>query len=281
MREILLITSITLREALRRKVWLWVLIILGGMALMDFMIPHAIQGNMRMQAFNEAEKTRQGILMAQHIGTRIAIFFSCIIAIVLAAGQISTEIERGVLATILPKPLARWQVLVGKWIGVVVFPCFCILFSLTANWLICSAIYGFGSGYKVDVPALGVMMLYPMLYATVTLAFSSFSSMVLALLMTCTLYAVTMVGDMIIKVIARITESKQLENLQVLSTWIIPHDRLSRWLGRSEESFLTAVSRQMTGGLEAVTAFDQFYVCAYIVGFFLLSLLVFSKRDIS
>lgn len=51
------------------------------------------------------------------IGLYVANFTVAYLAIFSSAGTISTEIESGLLLAILPRPLPRWRVYFGKWIG--------------------------------------------------------------------------------------------------------------------------------------------------------------------
>lgn len=280
MRSVLLISSITLKEALRRWVWLWVIFIIGGMVLMDLIIPNAMSNRGNMRGLSDEQMMRQGILIASWVGIRIILFFTSIIAIVLAAGQISAEIDKGVLSTILPKPIMRWQVMLGKWIGVVFFPWSVMVTCVLLNWLLLSLLYRGQPAEMPPWPVIGVMLLYPALYGTITLAFSSFANMVFALLLTVTLYAVTYIGDVVISVIARLTQSKGLENLQALSGWIIPHDRLSRWLGSYDTSIFAQANRQVVN-LPSADTWDKAYIFLYMVAFFALGAFIFSRRDVN
>jgi ABC-type transport system involved in multi-copper enzyme maturation permease subunit len=99
------IASTTLGEAIRRKVLLVILLI--GVLLLTI-IPAL------------------GILTARsELSTMISTMFfvlrftSALIAIVLTVYMIPNEIERRTIYTILSKPVARWQFLVGKYLGAV------------------------------------------------------------------------------------------------------------------------------------------------------------------
>jgi ABC-type transport system involved in multi-copper enzyme maturation permease subunit len=129
-----------------------------------------------------------------------------------------------------------------------------------------------------------VMLLYPVLYGTLTIAFSSFGSMVMSLMLTATLYSFTFIGDTIIHIIAEITQNESLRKLEVLSDWLIPHGRLATWFGSLEQGMVPAMRREMgrrAGEHLTYTSFDQFYIFAYIIGFLLLANIVFSRRDLN
>ncbi len=278
MRGVLLIASITLREAMRRRVWLGVLVILVGLALIDFTVPLEMERSPRFGG-DSAERLKHGLEMAQYFGARIMLFFSSIMAILLGASQVSAEVERGTLATILAKPIRRVQVLLGKWLGLVAFGVCVILFCYSVNWLVLSLRYGFGAGASFNVPALLVMLLYPTLYGTITMAWSSFAGMALSLLLTAMIYAATFVGDGIVKVISQLTDNKSLKDLELLSRWVIPHQRLGEWLFSLEKGLATTIVQAISGVPEG-TLFDKLYIFIYIIAFFWFAHLVFSRRDV-
>jgi ABC-type transport system involved in multi-copper enzyme maturation permease subunit len=266
--------SITVREAIRRKVWLWVIIIVFAVAVADWASTLATGSRMGSMPMGDIRPAA-----AQMMGRGIILFFSSIIAVALAAGQITGELERGVLATILPKPINRFQVYLGKWLGVIVFADAVVLLSFSLNWVALCIIYGMKNGLGWHWEGLGVMMLYPMLYGTMTLAWSSFGGMVVSLLLTATLYAVTFLGDAIVSVIAKITENHALERLQILSTWVIPHARLSSWLSAADSDLFSQASARF-GMVVPAELVDKLYVVGYMAVFFVLAYVVFSRRDV-
>jgi len=275
MKEVFLIASITFREALRRKVWLWVIIIVVGLVLIDWVFTLTP----RDTRFSLANNADPRVMFAQYFGRALILFFASIIAVVLGASQITAELDRGVLATILPKPVSRLQVFLGKWLGIIACSDLVVVAAFMLNWVALALIYGLHSGVTFNVMTLGVMLLYPVLYGTLTMAWSSFANMVVALMLTATLYAVTWIGDTIVVAIARATQNEMLQKAQVLSTWVIPHARLSSWLSAVDVDFVTQMQGRL--GMPSVCSlWDKTYVILYVVFFFAGSYFVFSKRDV-
>jgi Cu-processing system permease protein len=277
MRQILLIMSITIREAIRRKVWLWILVMIAGLIVIDWATMYHPPQTSESQQVPAIQGVDFRLIIAMYFGANIILFFSSIIAVVLAAGQVSGDMDRGVLSTIVSKPVTRFQVILGKWLGVVVFSSATILITLCADWAFLVGVYGGEHGLTINLESVGVMLLYPVLYGTITLAWSSFGSMVLSLLMTATLYAITWIGDGIVQIIAEVTRNEALKQLWLLSKWIIPHQRLGEWRISLQEGFF-ALMREARG--VDVTLFDKLYVIGYIVVFFLFAYAVFSRRDV-
>ena len=53
--------------------------------------------------------------------TDIVEFFASVFAISLGAGALGAELGRGVLSLILPKPVTRFSVYAGTWLGLFIF----------------------------------------------------------------------------------------------------------------------------------------------------------------
>src|SRR5437764_8095614 len=75
------------------------------------------------------------VMLAVFLGIPMLKFFAAVEAIALACSAISGEAERGLLAVILPKPLARWQVVTGKWIAVNAIMAANLLFWTGLGWV--------------------------------------------------------------------------------------------------------------------------------------------------
>ena len=105
-------------------------------------------------------------------------FFASILAVTLAAGAITAEVERGVLSTIVPKPLARWQIYLGKWLG--------LLILLAVSVAVWGGLLAWGIWHQTGTfhPRMfdGVLAaaLFPLLFTTLTLFFSSFATYALS-----------------------------------------------------------------------------------------------------
>ena len=96
----------TFREAVRDKVLYGVL----GFAILVLLFTLAL-GEL---SGNEARRS------IHDIGVASISFFSVVIAIFLGSSLLYKEIERKTLYVILPKPIRRWQFLLGKYLGIVV-----------------------------------------------------------------------------------------------------------------------------------------------------------------
>jgi ABC-type transport system involved in multi-copper enzyme maturation permease subunit len=117
---LLLITRFTLLEAIRRRLFLAVLI-LSLLILGAFTLLLAVVINVSLASNNSGTDPQLLLLGGGIFVTVMAIWMvyllSSTLTIVLTAGMISLEIEAGTFAIIVPKPLARAEIIFGKWLG--------------------------------------------------------------------------------------------------------------------------------------------------------------------
>jgi ABC-type transport system involved in multi-copper enzyme maturation permease subunit len=156
------IIALTLKEAMRRRAFLGTLIILVTLYGLSF-LPRAFK-----EAFGGDERQFElGVNIAVLFGIDAIKFFSAVLAILLSAGAITAEIERGYLAAILPRPLYRWELYLGKWLGVMLFTAANATLWTAMLW-VSVALQG---EPRVEMwRALPYVLLYPILYGTLALS---------------------------------------------------------------------------------------------------------------
>lgn len=116
MIETWLITRMTLREAVRRKI-LWTALIAGALLLGVF----AVAMRLQVQEFQGRAmspfvryQVEAGMLM---IGLYTCDLLAVVLTILTSIDTIAGEIGSGTIHAIATKPIARWQILVGKFLG--------------------------------------------------------------------------------------------------------------------------------------------------------------------
>jgi ABC-type transport system involved in multi-copper enzyme maturation permease subunit len=115
-------------------------------------------------------------------------FFGVLIAIFVGIGLVSKEIEKKAIYTIVSKPVARYQFLLGKYLGL------CLTLSINTAIMTSGLLAVL---YFQDVPihavlfkALGLIMLEFMVITAVALLFSTFSSATLSAIFTLAIYVI-------------------------------------------------------------------------------------------
>jgi Cu-processing system permease protein len=142
-RKVLLLAWVTVREALRQK--LAVNLLLFALLL--------IAGSLTISELTYGEQFRiitdLALTSAQLFGTLIAVF--------LGATLVAGDVQRRTLYPIIAKPVARWQYLLGRYLG--------LLLTLTLNLvvmgvatLISLAVYRRGFGFLASTPLLSAFV---------------------------------------------------------------------------------------------------------------------------
>ncbi|HEV2315382.1 MAG TPA: ABC transporter permease subunit [Candidatus Acidoferrales bacterium] len=110
--------GITFREAARKKIlWTALLAGLGFLALFGIALHYQIED---FAAHSTAPFIRYQILSAMlMVGLYVVDLLAVVMTILTSVDTISGEISSGTIHAIATKPIPRWQILIGKWIGFV------------------------------------------------------------------------------------------------------------------------------------------------------------------
>jgi ABC-type transport system involved in multi-copper enzyme maturation permease subunit len=114
--SILVIARLTLREASRRWI-LWVALLLGIL----FLAVYAIGVN---EIHKDISRSASGMLQRSEMynfmfmaGLYAVNFLAMVMAVLSSVDTLSGEIASGTIHTLVSKPLRRWEIVLGKWLG--------------------------------------------------------------------------------------------------------------------------------------------------------------------
>ncbi|MEN3002120.1 MAG: ABC transporter permease [Armatimonadota bacterium] len=277
----LVIITLTLHEALRRRAFLGTIIILLALYGLSF-LPKAFH-----QALGGSPQSfEMGVNLMILFGVDIIKFFSSVLAILLCASAITSEIERGYLAAILPRPLHRFELFLGKWLGVMLF--------CGANALLWTALLWVSVALQTRPRAemwhaLPYVLLYPLLYGTLALALSSFSSAPIASMFTVAAGAFAYFADHFLRPIAAFFDVELLQKIVYLSEWVVPMAVLKRLVqARLDVLVPPGMNDPPPFGTPEllrflnppVQSFDLAYVALYILLALVVGLVIFQYRDV-
>jgi ABC-type transport system involved in multi-copper enzyme maturation permease subunit len=113
MRETLAIAGLTIREAVRRR------LLVAFVAITVTIVGLSAWGFQRLSHSHSITSGEQQVAVPQAL-ILFMFMFSFVVALsasAMASPSISSEIESGVLMTIVTRPVRRVQVLLGKWLG--------------------------------------------------------------------------------------------------------------------------------------------------------------------
>jgi ABC-type transport system involved in multi-copper enzyme maturation permease subunit len=274
-RAIWLIALLTLKETMRRRIW--VASLLASLAVVGFVFVAKLGASVRPN-----DPIVQSVVprITLILGLDVVKFFGSVLAMTLASGAIALEIERGMLYAILYKPLHRYQVVLGKWIGVLVFAVSNTLFWAVllhvSVWLM------MGKTYLETWRAPLVVLLYPVLFGTLTLLFSTFASVGLTIALSIISAGVAW-SEKPMREFGIAFDIETLVRMSDNVRWIIPMNHLRRWV---LDQMLVIVPERMLASQRFQTfenppsGWEIGYVFGYIVAALALAVLVFGKRDV-
>jgi len=112
----LVIARLTFREAARRWI-LWVASIMGILFLVVYSIGfHEIYKEIVREGTNRLQ-TNEFANFLQMAGLYAVNFLTLIIAVLTSVDTLAGEINSGTIHTLVSKPIRRWQIVIGKWLG--------------------------------------------------------------------------------------------------------------------------------------------------------------------
>lgn len=119
------IAMTTYREAIRDKILLSLL----GATIATLLFSLAI-GSMSLN---------ENVRVVHHLGAACVSFFAVICAVFLGSSLLYKEIEHKTIYMILPKPLARWEFIVGKYAGIVLTSLVFLCLASSVHWVLWAA----------------------------------------------------------------------------------------------------------------------------------------------
>ena len=117
--KLLLITRFTIQEALRKRLFLAVIVLSALIIIAYSFLLHAALGSLNT---NRSSISPQLVILSAGIIVTVLVawlvyLLSSLLSILLTAGSISGEVEAGTFSVIVPKPLHRSDIIIGKWLG--------------------------------------------------------------------------------------------------------------------------------------------------------------------
>lgn len=273
------LAGLTIKEAIRRRLFiagLLIAMLLAGLAFIH--IP------MRRPSPLAPDAASQLLLRSQTfawLGCGMIKFFSSILAVTLAAGAITAEVDKGVLSTVVPKPLPRAAIYLGKWLGLLaLLACCLIVWGLLLAWAIWVQTHLFHPRLFLGVLATG---LFPLLFTTLTLFFSSFATYALSAGLALIAAGVALAEDTL-AFFGRVFEAHVLDVMSHAVGYIVPLSRMNHWitrgLGNAGFDWSAFGPRSQGASSIATSGGDMAYIILYIAVFLIGGLVVFQRRDL-
>ena len=276
------LAGLTVREAIRRRIFLAGLIISAIYIGLAF-LPLHIKPSFTIGLDMETARNNTGRLLAW-TGCGTIKFFGAVLAVALSAGAITAEVDRGVLSVIVPKPLPRIAIYLGKWLGIVFLLAVCV-----AVWggMLALGIWKQTGTYHPQIWG-GILAagLFPLLFTTLTLCFSTFATYALSSSLALIAAGIALAEDML-HILSQpfFLNAPILDTLSKASGYVVPLGRMNHWITRGLGSAgwdISVFIGQRGHGEASVstTSADMVYILVYMAFFFALGIILFQRRDL-
>lgn len=275
----LTIFRLTIREVLNKKIFL----IAGLLSIIYLLLFGTLIGYTVKELNSYSALSMQRAMIYQQlysIGLYFGAFLANLFAIFISVGTISGEVESGIMQAIVPKPIRRGEIILGKFLG---YATVILLFGSTLFIIITALLKemtGFASSNTWS--GLGLFLLSPVILLTLTVAGSTFLSTMANGITIIMLYIIGTVGGMV-EALGNLLKNTVLSNIGIVSSLLIPTDAAYRKMISvliTKSSPLDALSKMPLGAANPPSTAMEIYTGIYILTFLFLAIFIFAKKDI-
>jgi Cu-processing system permease protein len=275
-RTVWLMARVTFLEAVRRKI-IWFAAIAGAAFLTLFWAGlHSMMQSMspRVNTFNRMEAMGMMTMMALYAGSMM----TSLMAALVSCDTLSGEIASGTIHAIATKPVNRWCLVLGKWIGFAVMLALYVLLieggAIAVGWI---------EGHHATphtAAALSLIWLQSVVLLGVTMLCSTRLSALTAGACSLGLYGIAFVGGWI-EQFGAIRHIRGCVNVGILASLIMPSDALWRRVAiKVQPPILGAAGVSPFASSMVPDNAMVVYAVVYAVVALAVALIVFERRDL-
>lgn len=278
-----LIAQFTLREAIRRKVIIGTLLLtLVFLLIYTFGVGYAYRqldnpANFRRPPNPEIRLTTGVYLVL--MGVYVTNMIGALLTILTSVGSISGEIDAGTLQAILPKPIRRYEFVLGRWFG---YAAMLTLYVAVITLAVIAVVGIFGNYLPPNIlPAIGLILLTTLLLLSLAMMATTFLSTITAGIVVFMLYAIAASGGLM-ELIGSMIRNDALVNMGIISSLIVPSDVLYRYaadLMSPNLGLLPGPAILFGSGSEPSSAM-VLYAAIYLAVILTIAVGIFQRRDI-
>jgi Cu-processing system permease protein len=272
-----IMAGITFREAARKKI-LWTALLAGLAFLLVFGIGLRFQvGDLKNSAVPPFLRY-QVVSAMLIIGLYTVDLLAVVMTTLTSVDTISGEITSGTIHAIATKPLNRWQILVGKWLG---FVAMTAVYVAIMFWGTVAEGYWIG-GVMTQHPVNGWLLVFLecVVALSVTFMFGTWFSTLTSGVMTLGLLGVAFLGGWL-EQMSGFTEGSRLAMVGILTSLIMPSEALWRRAAFEMESPLSgALQFSPFSDISIPSAGMILYACAYLFIALGIAVYHFGERDL-
>ncbi|KAF1085454.1 ABC-2 family transporter protein [Sporotomaculum syntrophicum] len=274
------IIKITFREALGRKVVLISLILAAAFLGLYGTGVHFVAGDLARHPNPMLAQVIYPQLLS--FGLYFGGFIVSFLAIFSAVGAISSEIESGIIQTIIPKPVRRYEIVLGKFLGTGLFLALYAALFFTVIYLLIHLKTGMELTGQWN--ALALFAMQPVVLLAVTLCGSTLLPTIANGVVMFMLYAVSIIGGMV-EQIGWLINNVTLQQTGILASLIMPVDALYRkivhLLMNPTANPLQALQQMGPfGSMSEPSVWMVVYAVLYVIFFTGMAVYLFGRKDI-
>jgi ABC-type transport system involved in multi-copper enzyme maturation permease subunit len=272
----LLMARVTFREAARRRI-LWIAMFAGiGFLAFFWTALHFVTKHQSSRA--SLVEFREGIVMMTMMVLYAGSMMTSLMAVLTCCDTLSGEIASGTIHAIATKPVQRWCIVLGKWVGFVGMLTLYVLLieggTILISWIQSGYLPPHGSA------VLFLIWLQAMVLLGITMAASSSFSSLTSGAITLGLYGLAFVGGWIEQV-GSLRHVRACVELGILSSLIMPSDALWRRAAfEFQPPLLGSAGVTPFSGTLVPSEAMVIYAAVYAALSVLLAQYLFSRRDL-
>lgn len=277
------IAKLTFREAARRKILLAALL-LGVLFLTIYGLGYHFIIQDVTKSFGEERRfminqVSNFLLMA---GMYVVNMLTAMMTVLTSVDTLSGEIQSGAIQTVVAKPVRRWEIVAGKWLG---FAAMLTLYLLLMGGGVMAIVY-FRSGYTAPHPlqALSLMWLNAVILLSISLLGGASLSTLANGVLVFGLFGVAFIGGWIEQIGAFMPDpatNQTAMNVGVITSLIMPSEALwKRAAFEIQSPLLTATGVTPFTARYYPSEVMILYSVIYLLIVFALSIRRFNQRDL-
>jgi len=272
-----IMASVTFREAARRKI-LWAALLAGGAFLTLFATGMHFQAKDLVRYSVPPFVRYQVQSSVLQVGFYAVDVLAVLLAILTSVDTLSGEIASGTIHAIATKPVARWQILVGKWIGFAIMVAVYVALMFAGVGIVGRVV----TGIVTPRIFLGGTLVYVecLLVLTMTVMCGTWFSTLTNGVVVIGLHGLAFIGGWI-EQIAALTNSPHLVTVGIVSSLLMPSEALwHRASFEMQSSFARTLQFTPFANASAPSLAMVGYAVVYLMIAFAIAICHFRERDL-
>ena len=273
----LVIARLTFREAARRWI-LWVASIMGLVFLSVYSLGYYEIYKEIVREGTNSLQIREFTNFLQMAGLYAVNFLTLIIAVLTSVDTMAGEINSGTIHTLVSKPIRRWQIVIGKWLG---FSGMLTLYLILMVGGVILAGYLISGNIAHNLPS-GVFLMWMnlMLVLSISICGGAILSTLANGVLAFGLYGVAFIGGWV-EQFGSLMKNPTAVNIGIVTSLIMPSEALwKRAVYEMQSPIAAAFGITPFSSISTPSLLMVIYAAAYTLAAISLAIYFFNRRDL-